>query len=119
MSGFNEASLETIGDGQAIQKFNHELQRAIENCLDINTELNFTREVILKIKIKPSEDRQTAAIHFQASSKIAPDAPGQDQMYFGKNNQAFINSAKQITFEDYTQSVSEIEQENQKKLGVE
>lgn len=48
-------SLETLAEGAAIEKFDFELQRAIEDLMDPNTDLKKPREVILKVKIHPGE----------------------------------------------------------------
>ncbi len=107
---FHKASLETINDGKAINQFNYELKKAIENCQDVNTETGFVRVVTLKVRIKPTDDRQRAAVTFQAESKLAPDAAGTDQMIFSKEG-AFISSARQLHFEDVTEIDGEDEKE--------
>jgi hypothetical protein len=96
---FKEISLETIADGKAIAQFNFELDRALENCRDIATDPTAQREVILKVKIKPSADRSKADINFQASSKICPDAAGTDQVFFSSKG-AYVSSARQLTLDE-------------------
>jgi hypothetical protein len=96
---FKEIQLATIADGKAISQFNFELARALENCRDIATEPTAQREVTLRVKIKPSPDRSRAAITFQASSKICPDAPGEDQVFFSGKS-AFVSSARQLTLDE-------------------
>ncbi len=103
-----EASLESFGDGKAIEQFNYELKRVIENCQDINTNADHVRSVILEVKIKPSNDRKRADVTFQAKSKLAPDAAGVDQILFSKQG-AYVNSARQLTFEEYGDKVADID----------
>jgi hypothetical protein len=112
MTQFKEATLQTIADGKAIEQVNFELKRVLENCTDPNTAAKVTRIVTLKIKITPSEDRKRAEIAFQAESKIAPDAAGSDQLYFGQGG-VFVSSAKQLTFDDYEETVTELESEQE------
>lgn len=108
MTEFQRISLSAIGDGKAVDQFNYELKRVVENCLDINTDPTFERVVTLKVKIKPNQERDKAAIEFQATSKIAPDVAGTDLVHFGRDG-AFVSSAKQLTFEDYEKDVAELE----------
>jgi hypothetical protein len=86
-----EASLETISDGKAIQAVDYELAKVIENCKDPNTDPTGVRTVTLNIKIKPSQDRQRAEIAFQAISKLAPDAPGVDQIVIARDGALVAN----------------------------
>lgn len=48
-------SLESLAEGAAIEKFDLELQRAIEDLMDPNTDMKKPREVILKVRIHPGE----------------------------------------------------------------
>ncbi|NIQ97076.1 MAG: hypothetical protein GWN87_25030 [Desulfuromonadales bacterium] len=95
-----ELELATIADGKAIAAFNFELKRALENCLDVATSATSVREVRLVVKLKPTEDRQRASLTFQAASKIAPDAPGEDLVLFGVGGGAFVTSARQLTLDE-------------------
>jgi len=105
---YNKANIETIGDGKAIQAVNYELERVIENCKDPNTEATGVRTVTLKIKVKPSQDRQRADVSIQATSQLAPDAPSTDQMVLARDG-AYVANAKQLTLDDYDEKVSEID----------
>jgi hypothetical protein len=107
MQGFSEVTLSNIADGAAIVKFDQELHRVIENCQDVNTDPEAVRTITLTVKIKPTQDRKSATITFQASSKIVGDAPGNELMHFGQNG-AFVSTARQLKFEDYEQ-VSELD----------
>jgi hypothetical protein len=76
--------------------------------LDLNTDPNYIREVKLIVKIKPSADRQRADVNFQASSRLAPDAPGSETLYLTKGG-AFIANARQMTFDEYKEDVTELD----------
>lgn len=95
-----EVSLETIAGGEAIQQVNFELKRAIENCLDVNTEAKAKRQVILKIVIAPDEERKSAMVNFAAESKLPGDRPGIEKLLFAKDS-AFVNTAHQVTFDEF------------------
>lgn len=73
MQGRDEkVTLASLANGAAVEAFDYELERALENILDPNTKPTVVREVTLKVKIKPSEDRALASVEFGASSKMAP-----------------------------------------------
>jgi hypothetical protein len=104
---FIKANVESIGDGKAIKIVDFELEKVIENCKDLNTDPGFVREVTLKIKVKPTPDRERAGISFQASSKLAPDSAVEDQIVIARDG-AFVANAKQLTLDEY-ENVEEID----------
>ena len=114
MADFEEASLQTIGNGEAIDQFNFQLKRAIENCQDVNTDAETVRMVTLKVRIKPDKERKEASIDFQAEARLAPDSKGKDQMYFGRAG-AYVSPRRQLSFDEYQQeqtaNVVEMEEE--------
>ena len=75
---FEPASLETIGNGKAIEKVNFELENAFNDIRDENKDPEKPREVILKIKLKADAERKHIAIEYQASTKMVPDRAGVD-----------------------------------------
>jgi len=54
-------SLLNLKDGAAVEMFDRQLQRVYNNIGDVNTSLK-EREIVLKVKIKPSKDRSLLAI---------------------------------------------------------
>lgn len=77
-------SLQNLGSGAAIELFDIEFQRVLDNIVDENTKATSPREVTLKIKIKPDEDREWGAIEIHATSKLAPVHPYPTQIIIGK-----------------------------------
>ena len=80
----DRVSLETIGGGAAIEKFDDELQRVADNIIDPNTDPKAVREVTLKIKIKPDAEREWGSVTISATSKLAPMQPYPTQVILGK-----------------------------------
>ena len=74
-------SLATLAGGAAVERFDYELQRVLENIADFNTKPDAVREVILKVKIKPDHDRAFTIAEIQASSKLAPVKPETTSIY--------------------------------------
>lgn len=65
-------TVETISGGAAIERLNLELGRVLKNIADKNTNPKTIREINLKIKIRPSEDRSLGEVSIQGTSKLAP-----------------------------------------------
>lgn len=107
MDGINLANL---GGGAALEKFEDELSRVVENILDPNTEAKVKREIILKVVINPDIERRMGAVTVYASSKLAPPAAFKTRAYFGKDGQkalAFEDNPHQVTINDFIQNQSE------------
>lgn len=68
-------NLLNICEGAIPEVFDRELQEVLNNIADMNTSATVSREVILRVKISPSESRQSAALTFTCTSKIAPVKP--------------------------------------------
>lgn len=78
-------TMETLCGGGAVEAFHFEVQRALDNIADPNTEAKKLREVTLKIKIKPNEARNMAEIMVQTSSKLVPAAPLETSIIIDKD----------------------------------
>lgn len=79
-----KVSLANLGGGAAIELFNEELQKVLDNIVDENTKPTAVREVALKVKIKPAEDRDYGDVHISCTSKLAPIAPYPTNFFIGK-----------------------------------
>jgi hypothetical protein len=107
---YEMASLETLAGGKAIQQFDYELQKAVENITDPNTG-DKERTVKLEVKLKPSPDRSQVTVSFQSSSKLAPDNPGITQLWLtrkGAKVQAFEYNPEQLQLELGNENQAEI-----------
>lgn len=78
-----KATLATLAKGAAIERFDDELQRVLNNIIDPNT-AEGKRCITLKVEIKPDPDRVTAAVHVSCSSKLMPSKPCSTLFYVGK-----------------------------------
>ena len=85
MSEMKKVSFETIGYGAAIERADLKLSRVLKNIQDPNTSPKAVREINIKIKIKPSEDRGAGQVEIQATSKLAPVIEHVTQVYIGKD----------------------------------
>lgn len=77
-------NLETLANGAAVERFNDAWDEAMKNIKDPNTSPTAAREVVLKVKIKPSEDRDRAQIKIECTPKLAPAKPVDELVYISK-----------------------------------
>jgi hypothetical protein len=83
-------SLDNLKAGGALQLFQEELDKVLENIMDPNTEAEQVREVRLVVKIKPDKDRSTAAVAIIPSCKLAAAVALGTRMFFGKKGGRFL-----------------------------
>ena len=73
MDGQHECvSLQNLANGRAAERFQQELTRALENCLDLNTRWKTTRKVSLTVTMKMNEDRSRAQVEIDCKSSLGP-----------------------------------------------
>lgn len=93
-----EVSLKTLGSGAAIERFDVELQKVLENIADPNTDPKKVREVTLKMKIFPNEERSYAVMEIHTDRKLAPMKPYETGAFMGsdgRRTRAYENDPKQ------------------------
>jgi len=79
-------TLENIGLGAGVEKFEQALKQVLENCLDPNTPEKAIREITLKVKIKPlNEARTEAAVTIDCIPKLAPAKTFPTRIFLGKD----------------------------------
>lgn len=75
MENLEKLSIFELCDGAALVAADDEVQKALTNIMDPNTEATALRKVNLEIKFKPNKERNMCEVLIQATSKLAPDAP--------------------------------------------
>lgn len=99
MEEIQTISLPTVANGAASELFEEELKKVIANIMDVNTEANVKRSITLKMTIQPGMDRDSAAMKFEASSKLAPQLGVSTSMFIGVQAGEFVaveNDPKQM-----------------------
>lgn len=97
----DKTSLERLAQGAAIERFNDELQRTLNNIVDPNT-ADGVREINLKVRIKPDENRKTAEVSVSCSSKLQHARGVKTRFYIGKDRGlgvAFEHNPNQMQLE--------------------
>jgi hypothetical protein len=84
-SNLKEMSLATVHGGAAIERFDDELKRVLQNIADINTGTG-GRTVTLKIKLKPDRDRTFCAVSVAVTSTMAPAEAFETQIFLGRKD---------------------------------
>lgn len=93
-----KTSLASLAQGAAIERFNDEMQRVLNNIVDPNT-AEGVREINLKVKIKPDESRATGEVSITCSSKLQHARGIRTRLYIGKERGAgvaFEHDPKQL-----------------------
>lgn len=62
-------SIESLGGGAALERFNDALVEVLANILDPNTGKG-AREINLKVKVKPNDERTMAEVRVECKAKL-------------------------------------------------
>lgn len=99
MSDYIPVSLSSLAGGEAIRRFDAELEKVIENCLDDSTEIKKARDIHLVVKFYPSEnDRTNVSYEIICYSKLAREASAVNNVYMSLENgkaEAYEQNIKQ------------------------
>jgi hypothetical protein len=76
-------SLATLAQGAALERFDDELAKVLENIMDPNTMAEKEREIVLKVKIKPNEARDFCQVRLECSSRTAAAKTFETHIYVG------------------------------------
>ena len=105
-------SLDDLMDGGVRERFKTELDKVWNNVYDPNTDPEKTREIILRVKITPNQQRDSANFRVDVTSKLAPMESLQQTVLL-----SLTGSGQIIDFEDI--GAEEVLDEVAKKLGFE
>lgn len=84
-------SLTSLKGGVAVELFDYELHRVLENIADDNTEPDEVREITLKVAFKPDEDRQAVAMQIKCkANKLAGPKQQGSVAYVGRRHGAVV-----------------------------
>lgn len=83
--GEQVVTLTTLADGAALELFQNELTRVVENVLDPNTDPEAVRKVVLEVRIKPNEDREVGSCEVKVRATLAGIRGAATTLFFGKH----------------------------------
>lgn len=105
-----QVTLATLRGGAAVEMFDAELQRVLDNIMDPNTTL-VARNVTIKVTIKPDNDRGVGNVAIEVGSKLASPIPVSSRFYLGKDR------GKAVAFE-YNPEQLKLDMETRNAPGV-
>jgi hypothetical protein len=79
-----KVSLTNLGRGAAIERFDDEFMRVVENILDPNTE-DGPRAINLKVTITPNEERTSAGLSISVTSSVRGAKSVPTMIFIGKD----------------------------------
>jgi len=94
-------SLENLGRGACVEKFDDCLQQVLDNILDPNTG-TAARAVTLKVTIKPNEARTLCAVSIACDPKLVFPKPFMTEMFVGSDGKKAIATEHNPNQEELT-----------------
>jgi hypothetical protein len=85
----DRTSLLNLGRGSAIERFDDELARVVDNILDVNT-TDAARTITLTVTFKPAKDRGRCDVGVKIASKLAPAEPFETVIFVGRDGRGPI-----------------------------
>ena len=80
-------SLESIGAGAAVERFQLALQETLDNIIDPNMDAKKARCITLKITLKPDENREFSDAQISVGTTLAPITPVKTKIFIGRDQQ--------------------------------
>lgn len=68
-----------------MERIDDAMDKVLENIADVNTKPDGVREITLKLKIKPTNDRSAAMVEISCTPKLSAVAPYPATLYLGRN----------------------------------
>ena len=81
-----ELTLTNLGNGGAVELFEEELGKLLENILDPNTDPKAKRKLSLEVTFAPNSDRNEVAIDVACKSKLAPMVSAAATVFVGRRH---------------------------------
>ncbi|MDR3741625.1 MAG: hypothetical protein P4L40_21610 [Terracidiphilus sp.] len=79
-----------INEGAAIDAFDLELRKVLENIADLSTVATATRSITLKINFKPESDRCKVHTEFSISTKLAGIEKHVSKLFVAKTDEGAL-----------------------------
>lgn len=68
-------SIMSMARGAFEERVDYEMDKVIQNILDLNTKATAKRKITLTIELTPDDERQTISVAVQAKATLAPTNP--------------------------------------------
>ncbi len=94
----HEVTLETLGGGAVIERFQREWNEVLENIADLNTDPTAAREVTIKLKVKPDKARESGAVRIVVTTKLASVEPATVALHFIEKTDANTGEIRRAAY---------------------
>ena len=85
-TGEEVMDLVNLSEGMAVELFNIELQKVINNMADVNSPAKARRSITLKVTFVPDETRKVSDVMIDCDSKLAAHRGVKTQVALGMHN---------------------------------
>ncbi len=96
MDDLQVITLPELAEGAAGERWAHEFERLLDNCLDPNRDAEAKRSIVLKIVVQPNEKRNQAGMSIVVESKLAPLSKVGQQIHFGRHVETGLPVAVEV-----------------------
>lgn len=90
----NEKSIIQMAKGAIEERIDYEMTKIVENIRDESTKATAPRELTVKIKLTPDDNRETIQVSASASSKLQPTTPIVTSLYMGQDLDGTIGAVE-------------------------
>ena len=93
---FETISLVNLGGGAALEMFEDQLQKVLENITDVNTDPKGIREITLKLRFKPTEGRDQADLELSSTVKLVAPRGFKTQLFISPDGGRAVEAFRQM-----------------------
>lgn len=90
-------SLANLAYGAAMEQFEREFSRVLENIADPNTDAKKARKVIVTLEVKPDENRSFANITVTTKATLMPSTSIKTSMIIDRSNNGDVIGAELLS----------------------
>jgi hypothetical protein len=90
MSEPTTINIGNVSDGAMIEAFDLKLREVLANIADANTPATAKREIILRLVLKPKEDRVQVQTRFFCEAKLASVEEVDSRIYVGRDKEGTL-----------------------------
>lgn len=89
-----EKSIIQMAKGAIEERIDYEMTKIVQNIRDESTKATGARELTIKIKLVPDDNREVVQVSAAASSKLQPTTPIVTSLYMGKDLDGTIGAVE-------------------------
>ena len=86
----DKLNIANLARGAVVEQFDYELQKTLDNIMDLNTDASKARKITISVSIKPSKNRNTATVAVQTKSTLVPVSPLETNIMMDRDSTGHI-----------------------------